>query len=232
MRKFYLILFVVILSVKDLVSQTVGVEAIIGYSSYRMEGLKDFLIFQRDEALMPVKITDNFPTQIHPGVQFFLVFEDTDVGVRYSHYSTGGRLHYKDYSGETRLDLIMSGNSVGVFGRMHLVSGKRFKFKGSLGASAYLTSGQLEAFSTIGEESSEERINLATTSLGLELSIEPSYTIADFCSIGLRVGGAFDLGGDLHLANNKDAILLDEDDNPITIDWSGFRGELFLGFTF
>src|SRR5688572_25709865 len=79
--------------------QRIDVSVSAGYATFRMDDLK--AVQEEDLSYMPVEgeITNSFPGYLNFGGE--VVFYDSTyfVGVLLGHTSTGGRVHYADYSG-------------------------------------------------------------------------------------------------------------------------------------
>jgi len=112
MRFVTIVLFTLTVSGANCQDLKVGVGTTFG--RYSMKGLEEF----QNETLfglnfLPVKIVESFPATFGYDIQFSYLRRKLQLGGYYSYASTGGRIHYKDYSGEIKFDQIVNGNSFG-----------------------------------------------------------------------------------------------------------------------
>ncbi len=213
--------------------QSGGIETFVGYGSYDMTDLKVNLKTQLDASgVIPLRITERFPNQLYVGALHHLTFEEFETGIRYSYHSTGGRAHYKDYSGEAGFDITMSAHNLGTFARTDFVNKQKFILKGILAGSLCFTYGNIKNYIIVGKESDLLSVDLYSFSFLLEPFIETKFKILPFLHVGTRLGAALNFGGGLRLAENTKAKLVDNNGKPIRANWSGFRNEITVALLF
>ncbi len=229
--KLRLILICLFMSCSFLVHTQVSIslEAKTGYSSYAMDELSHTLNYYQENSNLPLKITNDYPAYLTFGGSALGGFKKFEIGVDYSYLSTGGRAHYKDYSGEVGYDQLAVAHSIGLLARYSLFQEGRFSLKGSLLIARLASQVNFSEFIRIGSSQNEDKLEVVSTSVGISPMIESIYNFTDWLYVGLRVGGFVDTNGELHLSNNTDAKLIDDTNKQVHSQWSGFRSEFFIG---
>jgi hypothetical protein len=231
-RYYWLILLIFGSFTTAALGQNISVEGFAGYGTYQMRDLKNLLQVELEEVEIPVRITENFPPYVNGGFQVGVHHDFFETGFRYGHYSTGGRVHYKDYSGEYGFDVTMNAHTIGAFTRMVLFEKQKFQLKGAVAGLACFSYGKIEEYLIVNGEKDNLLLEVASTSFVLEPSLVPTLQVADVLYVGLSLGCALDLGGGLHLAEDREAKLVDNKGEPITTNWYGIRTGILLGIMF
>lgn len=154
----------------------------ITYGTYSMKGLKEF----QNETLpalsfVPAKIVESFPATIGYDIHFSFSIKKIPIGGYYSFASTGGRIHYKDYSGEIKFDQIVNGNSFGVFTKWK--ANKSSQYNIILGFRTGMTISDLSIDYTIEikNQPSETQSNLyKSVNYNISLFLEYEYMLGNF----------------------------------------------------
>lgn len=84
------------------------------FGTFSMKGLKDVqrtITIQTQE--LSTKVVESFPSKFGYDVSISHNNTKRSFGLFYTFFSTGGRVHYADYSGEIKFDQIVNGNSFG-----------------------------------------------------------------------------------------------------------------------
>jgi hypothetical protein len=186
-----IILLILVLAICDARSQ-IEFTFQTDFPLFDTEILEDIAFFTERNADVPLKRTDNFPIRpaFRAGVSLML---DNDVylGAFGFYHSTGFSLHYSDYSGEVRSNLIFNhfGFGLSILKKIHITE----NFYVGLGADLailmkeYKFSDEIVVF----EESSTQD-DIIEESLGfIILNIQAAYTINNF-SFGGNLGYGFD----------------------------------------
>lgn len=197
-------------------------------------GLRDVRDWQRRERAdlrgrgVPVEITDGFPTR--PGVRVDVATRFLDehrVGLSAGFGSTGGRLHYADYSGEVRADWVVSRRSLGVFLEQAAVEHARWGTFVTTHATFDLARLRYDAYFQVGDVSDREEVEFSAWSFSVEpeLALEVRTSDATFARVGAGFGYSF--GGTLTL--DGEPVGLPGSTSPLKLRWTGWRVGLTLG---
>lgn len=209
--------------------QTISVEGFAGYGTYGMHDLKNLLQVDLEEVELPIRITENFPPYVNGGFQIGVPYDLFETGFRYGHYSTGGRAHYKDYSGEYGFDVTMNAHMIGGFTRMAIFEKQRVQLKVAVAGLASFSYGKIDEYLIVNGEKENLLLEVASTSFVLEPSLVPTFKVTDILYVSAQLGAALDIGGDLHLVEDREAKLVDNKGKPITTNWYGLRTGILLG---
>lgn len=229
-RRFYWLFLLIFGSLTSAaLGQTISVEGFAGYGTYGMSDLKKLLQVDLEEVELPLRVTENFPPYVNSGFQLGVHHDFMETGFRYGHYSTGGRAHYRDYSGEYGFDISMNAHMIGAFTRMALLEKQRLQLKVAVAGLASFSYGKIEEYLTVNGEKEGSFMEIASTSFVLEPSLLPTFKVADMLYVGVQLGAALDIGGGLHLAGDREAKLVDNKGKPITTNWYGLRTGILLG---
>jgi hypothetical protein len=197
----------------------------ITYGTYSMKGLKEF---QRETlpalSFVPVKIVESFPATIGYDIHFSFSKGKFMLGGYYSFASTGGRIHYKDYSGEIKFDQIVSGKSVGASTVWKINSANQYNIV--VGFRTGITISNLLIDNTISvNDQSDVNQSYLFKSLNLTISplIEVEYPLGGFIIYAATRYEANVAKSGLNLNGNDDVFIeLDSGEN-LKADWEGLR---------
>lgn len=212
--------------------QSISMEGFVGYGTYGMNDLKKVLQVHLEAVDLPVRITEDFPAYVNGGFQFGFYHDDFETGLRFGHYSTGGRVHYRDYSGEYSFNVTINAYTSGVHTRMTFFENERIQLKGAVAGLACFSYGKLENYMVVNGKKQSSVMEVASTSFVLEPSLVPTFKVSDMLYIGATLGVALDIGGGLNVAGDRKAKLFDDNEDPITSNWSGLRTAILLGINF
>lgn len=223
------LLTALILLLHSAYGQQPGIELKLGYSAYAMEDLSKLLTYQNSQSNIPLKTTADFPPFATFGTRIFGKFRQLDTGIDYTYLSTGGRVHYRDYSGQIGFDQMAVAHAVGVFVGGSFVKHYHFTLRGSFLLSLYSSTVNFTQYVSVGDYSEAKKLSTISRSVVVVPSIEPVFTLTPWLYTGVRIGIGLDTQGSLRLKENHEAKLIDDQKEPITTNWSGFRSEVFLG---
>lgn len=190
-----------------------------------MNGLKKF---NRDIiSSLPVnpKVVDDFPSQ--PYIEGSIVYHNTNpmyLGLSFGYHSTGSRISYKDYSGELKIDNVLSAYSPGIVVGA-IITDKVLVLKSEANFSYSISN--LEIIEQILSE--KDQLKLESHSFQLEPRIRLTYLLNEF-EFGLRGGYLIDFGGKYSLEGNPDSFLENGEDDAIKSNWSGIRFGLSVAY--
>ena len=226
MKKTSLTILITLLSVT--VFSQIIIEANYGYGLYSLKDLKDM----NSEVLknLPVegKITDDFPDQPYYGIGiYYQTSELIALGITGFYNTTGSRISYKDFSGELKIDNILTSYSPGISIRFKLLD-KRLKLfeENRISYSFSKLKMQEEVLN------STEEMTFKSSGLQFEPRFRLSYNISEL-ELGLNAGYLIDFPGKNRLVGDKDAILqYTNSGDEIKTNWSGLRFAMSLGYNF
>ncbi|MDR2058030.1 MAG: hypothetical protein LBP83_07095 [Dysgonamonadaceae bacterium] len=106
-----------------------GQEIVAGYSlgsgRYLLSDLKTLQeksVKEAQKIFENYKSTETFPEGLFHDAYFGIKFSIHEIGLKYDYLTSGGRNHLADYSGEIKEDLIVSGNALGLYYKIHFLS--------------------------------------------------------------------------------------------------------------
>lgn len=233
-KKISLILFafIVIVSAQS-ISPTFSIRLLGGYNTYKMSDLvklqETIVTGIRSDIDIPVKAVESFPAYYNFQLQLFLLsYNSYSFGVMYDYASTGGRIHYSDYSGQIKIDqLVFQKSFGGILKKTFTDSGS--VISGALNLKGFLIWSQMEysEFLEIGSSSDETSYTFKSFSLGIEPAIDFFVNMDGFL-VGMEMGYRLVVPTDFTLESNSDATLENNGDS-VKAQWNGFNVSLCLG---
>lgn len=208
-----------------------GFEMKVGYSTYSMRDLSKFQRLQTTSPV-PVKVTNDFPGNLTGGVSlYYSIHKNVETGVDYTYNNTIGRVHYRDYSGEIGIDQKAIAHAFGAFTRLTFFEKGDFKLKGTAMLSLWRSQINFDQYLRMGTNNEQTQFAVVSNNVGITGAIEPVYRLNDQTYIGARIGGMLEIPGPLHLKGEPRATLQYDNGTVISAHWSGFRSEIYIGFT-
>ena len=114
MNKFIIILLLFLI-IPNSFGQRFKAEVELGVGTYSMSDLKELNSVRLESLAVNAKVTDNFPlTPYYNANLIYKINQHISFGMTGSYYSTGSRISYEDYSGELKIDDILSCYSPGI----------------------------------------------------------------------------------------------------------------------
>lgn len=225
-----IIIIISILNSVALCQHKVSFWGIISYNTYSMSELKDIQSELLNDILkfnIPARITESFPPYLGYKIGFAIPVIDTakrtfSIGGFVERGTTGGRIHYQDYSGEIKIDQSAVETSIGALIDYQYSLSEKYNFGLNFAVSYTISSLSYISYLQLGSEFQEEELNFSSYSISFEPGIVPSINL-----LGVRFGIAlsylinipsklvFDKFSEAHLVNNQG--------DKVNINWSGFR---------
>jgi hypothetical protein len=204
------------------------IEAGYGMGSYSLNDLRDM----NSEILktLPVqgKVTDDFPMQPFYGIGIF--HQTTNVlslGLTGTYNTTGSRISYKDYSGELKIDNILTSWSPGLAARFKLMDKKLNLYQETRISCAFSKLQMSEEIISYSEE-----MTFKSSGLQIEPKFKLTYDISNL-EFGVNGGYLLDIGGKNKLVGDKKSFLQFKDStDPIKTNWSGIRLSATVSYLF
>lgn len=216
--------------------QKIQVNANIGYGTFFLKDLKDFQSEMISSTSLNDEPVEDFPNYLYYNISVDYTFNRRHmVGLGATYYSSGGRNHIADYSGEYSLDMIASAYAFAVQYKVTIISFDKldifFQYK----------TGFLFSNVDISEKLEISNLNSNTTDCeykGNSLVFEPgvyiSYTI--YKSIALNFSLGYERCSNSRLLNNRwlesdnDEVFFNYMEN-ITADWTGLRTSIGITYS-
>jgi hypothetical protein len=232
MKKLLFVLLLVICCLRS--NSQVGFSYSVGLGTYSLADIKNFQkALMEETSLLPVKAVNTFPPYLFfRGQVEFGLTDELFLGVDGGFYSTGGRNHLADYSGEYRFDMALRS--------IHAAGHIKYKMpwltaKSKFSIFTRLTSGMMfSRFKT--EESlhiySLDPVNYNYTFKSKTFFLEPSfnlnYRFLRNVSASFDLGYEADLKSKLFVSDNKHLWLQFPSGKPVYLNMSGLRVSLGL----
>lgn len=193
---------------------SISLEFGAGFINQDLDDLKN----ARDEALpsLPVnaQVTDDYP--MNPVFKFsgFLGNNSFKYGLSLTHYSTGSRIHYADYSGSYTFDNILTYREYCVLFKLPVTNEEDMldiNFSGEIGFYEFtLKSNEIIK---IGKQKEVSKDSFEESDLLFAIGFDANYIIHDFI-----------LGGSLKIIRYGE--------EKLTVGFQGIRGFINVGYRF
>lgn len=202
----------------------------VGLGTYSMKTQKQFqkdFIRNSKIRMMPVHSFPAFPTF---GTSLgFKVSPSVSLGAWGEYASTGGRLHYGDYSGYSQMDQVLKSFQAGPFIQYRIVKSSSWPLYLSLHSSLAHTTEKLTSEIEVGGQFNSESYKLRSLNFTLRPGVILAHQINVFV-LQMGIGSEFQLAGDLKDVKDKDLLFRTSDGTNLTAQWDGLR--LTFGFGF
>ena len=194
----------------------IGVYTLTNFKEFQQELLKGLPV--------PARIVDDFPATMNYEFGFSHQYDGgMTLGGFIGYYSTGGRIHYADYSGQTSIDQVLSGYRLGMRCAKDLLDVKirenispQFFIK----LSATYTLFNMTQYLEVGPEHDSETLNFQSLNTGLEPGMSFQIPVFSFL-INPEISYEIQIPGKLYF--NNGLFLLNQKSSKVTADWSGLR---------
>lgn len=206
----------------------------MGYGMYAMTEMKSFQADLPLQVEYPMRITESFPGYVYYEGSLMIPFADKFFcSATFGYGSTGGRIHYGDYSGEFRFDQLLNYISAGTsIGHSMENSTGKYVFDVSITPSVVLTNLNLEFLVRIGDEQNVERVKFRSTNF----TLQPDFTITRKLGrfgVQAMVGYNFAIvNGKMFLTSDSEAYLIDSNGDNIPANWNGGRAAVGISYFF
>jgi hypothetical protein len=226
-------IFLVLLLAQTAAAQNLKIGLNTGFGTYQMTDLKQF---QSDAAdyyyLFNVEEVQQFPGFFNYSTSVEYSLNTTNlVGINAGYYTTGGRNHVADYSGEYYLNMPISAYSLGLQYRNIFYTVNKFSFYAQIkGGISFSTLSIDESFTIHQVDSTKSSYSFVNYSFYGEPSLGTFYGLGNNFSVNFSLGYQIDIESKLHYKDNKDQEAVDFHGNSIHTNWSGLR--IVLGLTY
>lgn len=219
-----------VLNVKGQDNMNVSIDA--GYGTYQFDELKqlqtDLSKIYPEFAIKPV---EQFPGFINYSVSIeYRVYKDLWLGLNGGYYTTGGRNHVADYSGEYRLDIPAGGKRLGGQLSYMFPTDKKIKPYVRLKGGVLLSTVKTEEYFVVHDaDSTSTNYKFKGTSFWGEPSVGLAFEPVNKLLVYLNAGYQFDWKGKLY--KEEDEPLLFQSGDHVRVNWSGLRLSLGVSFS-
>ena len=233
MKKYFTFIFQALI-VSTTASAQVRVSYSVGYGDYKMDDMNRLLDASLSLIAMElpagVAITDRFPGYITHSLDATYAFKRHEIGLKGTYMTTGGKIAYSDYSGKYNEDLTLNGYRVGAMYRFHFLQTQvgtlPLSFYGELSPAITFTSLKYKALLSlpdydINESNPEDNVNTNETGYSIQPMIGGQLFATRNIFFVLSAGYDFEFGSKLSTTNNL-----------LRADWTGFRVNGGVGFSF
>ncbi len=207
-------------------SQDINVEVNGGYGFYELDDVKSLQQSMLESTQIPnLKSVEKFPNGIYPSISVnYLLNPKNSFGITFIRYTTGGRNHLADYSGEYKIDIILNGYGIGAKYQRTAYLQNKFAFILQLEAGVIFSELDMDERLTIYEEvMSSDHISLESTGIYVEPMVKISYNFID--DLNLQFSSGYNI-------NFKGKMKVDGEKTDFVSNWSGLRLMLGVSYTF
>jgi hypothetical protein len=219
-------LFLLILVLTPLVAwPQVKLTFTTGYGTYAMKHLKSL----EDE------VPASFPVQMKTLSSYppYLNFEGSVVyqtqsaffyGVTIGRGSTGGRMHYSDFSGSVGYDQLVNYSSIhAALGLARKYPDRDIELRFDLHPGVMITNFELLFYYRVGAVSFKQKDEFKSTNLAIQPTVSLSKRMGHFGLDAVAGINATVVRGKLEHSENKESYLTNSYGGALRADWSGFR---------
>ena len=187
--------------------------------TYRMSDMKAFQEELRESAdFLPMEIVSSFPPslQADAALAYSIDKEKKTIGGYVNYTFTRGRIHYADFSGSVRTDLSLTRVGLGARGTQKIDKG--FSAYAKFGLCVSMLDLNLET--KVGDDVEEDGESFNAFGVTFEPGVQWQYPRKHFTFF---VNGGFELNVNGKTKYDSQSYLIDNNNDPVLIDWTGFR---------
>lgn len=207
----------------------------VNYATFHMRGMKEMQndFAEQIKENVDAKVLSSFPAYSGYELNFNTEFaEGHQIGGYVGYYSTGGRIHYEDYSGEIKMDQLLKNVSAGVYNELSFYNLAESDFIFSFRAGITLTQYQIISLLQVEKIAEKEDIGFNSINIHLSPGICYRYPIGKIFFVQAEARYELHAPGSLRLNSDKDAKLIDSKGDEIKAHWDGFRLGISIGASF
>jgi len=224
LNKIMLLFVAFVISGTSVSSQQYFFRVEAGLGSFNMNDLKEFQRSYIPDLGVDIKAISSFPPYWGYGMSVVTVLKSRlGLGLTTELFSTGGRNYYGDYSGEYSFDLLTHAINFGVVTALKSTITSRQTLYIEVSQGVKISSLTLRERLFIVEEIFDESYRFFSTSWWIKPVLRYDFTFTKVISAGAYFGAEINPKSKLHLKENREAFLVDDDMQKVTINWSGVR---------
>lgn len=210
-------------------SQNLVFTAESGIGTYSMHDLKNFQVAAVPDLGVKVESLSKFPPYFGYGVSIVNYFNSgIGLGITSNYFSTGGTNYYEDYSGSYKFNLLTHAYNIGTVFSIRNLRGNHLNTYFEIGQGLKFSRLSLSEELVVIDPVLSVSYNFLSTSWWIKPVYRVDYMFLDCLSAGAFLGAEINPKSKLHLKGNHEAILLTNEGEKITINWSGIRFGLYL----
>jgi len=200
----------------------------VGFGTYSMKSQKQFQQDFLRSSKIPFVNVHNFPAfPTFGGSLGIRVSPSASIGLWAEYASTGGRLHYKDYSGHAVLDQVLKTFQAGPFIQYNINKSTSWPIYLTLHSSIAPTNEHIRSEVKVGNQTVKESYKLNSLNYGLRPGFMMSRQVSAMV-FQLGIGTELQLHGTLK--ENKDLYFKTSDGKEMVAQWDGLRLTFGIGF--
>lgn len=204
-----------------------------GLGQYEMKDMKDLSRYALETikasgvAPKGTKLTSNFPIYTNHSIDLSYQFLQHEVGIKGTFLTSGSTIAYADYSGKAKAQIITNGYRIAALYRYHF-------FQSEITNHSYSLFGELSPGLTISKLKTKEKNELYTNEGTISDKDKESFDSVTGFTIQPLVGVRFKLYNHilLTISTGYDFEFGCKLPNETRIDWSGFRLNGGVGYSF
>lgn len=217
-----------------LTGQKLIVNGCVGYGLYQLKDLKNFQTDLKN-SMQPLQVAslEKFPDFLN----YTLAMEysrngNSFFGITTSFYTTGARNHLKDYSGEYKLDMILSGYRLGLQFRTILERWNKFDFNFEMkGGIIFSTLSVSEMTQIVNVSDHSDSFDFRSRTIFWEPSFRLNYSISSKLLVEFAVGYELNIDSSIYSKDNHDYDLTNWNGDLVHLNWSGARFMVGIGYS-
>lgn len=218
MKRLLILIYICVGATAMLHAQTFTLEYNLGYGTFDMSDMKDYLKRVSSDVMPGIKNTDNFGGHFTHEGRIGVLLKRHHTGIVLGYQNTAGQDQIADYSGEVKVRFRNYGYKLGGFYRYMLAGeGKVVPF---LDASVGVLLNHVDGstYMRILDESAKDEVELRSLNMFFQPGVGVQYKFHQRMAIQATLGYELDpLQGLLHLKGNKKAKSFYKS------DWGGVR---------
>lgn len=199
-----------------------------GIGTYSMKSQKSFQREFRTQSGIPMKNVHDFPPYLTFGFSAGIrTSAASTLGVWMDYCSTGGRLHYKDYSGMARFDQLLKAYQFGVYYQVQINKSRNWPLFATIHNSLIATRLTMTSELVLGKQSQSESLSLRS----LNFSFRPGIALQKKVKVFVfQASAGFDIEAHGKMRENKkDRWFETSNGKALTAQWDGLRLSLGAG---
>ncbi len=222
------ILFILLIGSLPLHAQESAITFRWGISTFGMKEQRRLQSdFKTNNPTLPWKVVHSFPVYYNFGGNLSIkVSQKSSLGVWYEYNSTGGRLHYKDYSGFVYFDQVLRSSQIGAHWQHLLKGSQQWSLMFTNHVSVVFTKEVVDFAIQIGSDNETETLTLTSKHLGIRPGLLLQRKLGSFL-FQSALGYEFQTRG--QLTSDDDRYLIDNNGDKVTAQWDGLRLTLGVG---
>lgn len=193
----------------------------VGVATFNMKTQKEFQKGFMQSTDLPLKPVHTFPAYLTFGGEVaFKTFDQSAMGLWIDYTSTGGTLHYKDYSGYARMDQLMKCLQPGFFYQRQINTSSMWPFFITSHFSVVFSRETIRTELVVGATQAVEQIALKSVNFGFRPGVMLQRKFDKFVA---QANLGYELHSNGQLKTDDDTVLTTPDGKDLAVQWGGLR---------